>query len=60
METRVLNVIYSTAKGKQPFLLKTIVELVHEKNKDLVIEAIESIIQKQIIIPFVPDELKQE
>ncbi|MBY9020889.1 MAG: hypothetical protein KGD67_07515, partial [Candidatus Lokiarchaeota archaeon] len=50
METRILNVIYSIAKSKNDFLLETIFEVVHEKNQDLVIDAIESLINKQIII----------
>ena len=51
METRILNVIYSIAKGKQEFHLETIFEVVHEKNQDLIIDAIETLINKQIIIP---------
>jgi len=51
METRILNVIYSIAKNKQEFHLKTIFEVVHEKNQDLIIDAIETLIKKQIIIP---------
>jgi hypothetical protein len=52
METRILNVIYSIAKNKQEFHLKTIFEVVHEKNQDLIIDAIETLIKKQFIIPF--------
>jgi len=51
METRILNVIYSIAKNKQEFHLETIFEVVHEKNQDLIIDAIETLINKQIIIP---------
>jgi hypothetical protein len=51
METRILNVIYSIAKNKQEFHLKTIFEVVHEKNQDLIIDAIETLINKQVIIP---------
>ena len=51
METRILNVIYSIAKNKQEFHLETIFEVVHEKNQDLIIAAIETLIDKQIIIP---------
>jgi hypothetical protein len=51
METRILNVIYSIAKSKQEFHLETIFEVVHEKNQDLIIDAIETLINKQIIIP---------
>ncbi len=55
METRVLNVIYSIYKGKTSFELKTILELIHEQNKDLVIDAIESLISRKILIPA-PEE----
>jgi len=51
MEKRILNVIYSIAKSKQDFHLDTIFEVVHEKNQDLIIDAIETLINKQIIIP---------
>jgi hypothetical protein len=51
METRILNVIYSIAKSKQEFYLKTIFELIHEKNEDIVIDGIETLIKKQLIIP---------
>ncbi|NHJ20122.1 MAG: hypothetical protein EAX91_04200 [Candidatus Lokiarchaeota archaeon] len=51
METRILNVIYSIAKSKKEFNLETIFELIHEKNKDIVIEGIESLIKKKVIVP---------
>jgi len=51
METRILNVIYSIAKSKHEFYLNFIIESVHEMNKDKVIDALESLIQKKIIIP---------
>ncbi|MHA1234461.1 MAG: hypothetical protein ACTSQL_05170, partial [Promethearchaeota archaeon] len=51
METRILNVIYSIAKSKKEFYLDTIFEVVHEKNLDIIIDAIETLINKQIIIP---------
>ena len=50
MENRVLNVIYSMAKEKQGFYLNHIIETIHEDNKNLVIDAIESLIQKLVII----------
>jgi len=31
--------------------LETIFEVVHEKNQDLIIDAIETLIKKQVIIP---------
>lgn len=51
METRILNVIYSIARSKKEFYLETIFEVVHEKNQDLIIDAIETLINKQVIIP---------
>jgi hypothetical protein len=51
METRILNVLYSIAKSKREFYLETIFDNIHEKNKDLVIDGIEALIKKQIIIP---------
>ena len=51
METRILNVIYSIAKSKQEFYLETVFELIHEKNRDTVIDGIETLIKKQLIIP---------
>ncbi|MFW9952513.1 MAG: hypothetical protein ACFFKA_20525, partial [Candidatus Thorarchaeota archaeon] len=51
IETRILNVVYSIAKSKKEFYLETIFELIHEKNKDIIIDGIETLINKQIIIP---------
>ena len=51
METRILNVIYSFAQAKKEFYLKTIFEIIHEKNEDVVIDGIEGLIKKQVIIP---------
>ena len=51
METRILNVIYSIAKSKKEFHLDTIFELIHEKNQNVVIDGIETLIKKQVIIP---------
>jgi hypothetical protein len=52
LELRVLNVLASYIKNKKDFLLVSILEMVSEKNKDLVIEAIERLIQKRLIIPI--------
>lgn len=60
METRELNVIYSFAKGKEPFKLNRILDLVHEDNNDLVIEGIEGLINKKIIIPSKERKKKKE
>lgn len=53
MEIRVLNVIISVAKSKKNIInLDTILNLVHEENKDIIIKAIESLIAQKIIIPY--------
>ena len=53
MEIRVLNVINSVAKSKGNIInLDTIINLVHEENKDLIIKALESLITQKVIIPF--------
>jgi len=51
METRVLNTIYSMAKNKAEFFLEDIIITVHEENKDLIIDSIERLLDKKIIIP---------
>ncbi|MFX0018309.1 MAG: hypothetical protein ACFFAF_06220 [Candidatus Hermodarchaeota archaeon] len=51
METRILNVIYSIAKNKSEFQLDFIIDSVHEHNKEKIIDALESLIQKKVIIP---------
>lgn len=53
METRILNVLYSIVKSKREFYLKTIFEIIHEKNRDIVIDGIEGLIKKQVIIPTI-------
>jgi len=51
METRILNTIYSIAKNKSEFFLEDIILTVHEDNKDLIIDSIETLLDKKIIIP---------
>jgi hypothetical protein len=51
MEMRVINVIQSMSKDNLISDINNIVELVHEENKDLIIEAIESLIKQKVIIP---------
>lgn len=51
MELRVINVVQSMSKDTNIIVnLNNIVELVSEENKDLVIEAIESLIRQNIIL----------
>jgi len=55
MEIRVLNVIQSMSKRNDDIInLNSIVELVSEENKDLIIEAIEVLIERKLIIPTNP------
>ncbi len=58
METRIINVIYSFAKGKSGFPLNTILELVSEENKNLVIEGIEALIQRGVLVPATKEKEK--
>jgi len=50
METRILNVIYSVAKSKKEFYLDQLLEIVHEEDKNKVIDGLESLLQKKIIV----------
>lgn len=50
MEIRVLNVVQSMSKRE--ISLNDIIEVVREDNKDLVIEAIETLIEHEIIVPI--------
>lgn len=50
METRLLNVIYSMVKSKNNFYLDHLLDTIHEQNKDKVIDAIENLIDKKLII----------
>ncbi|MFX0008470.1 MAG: hypothetical protein ACFFAV_17305, partial [Candidatus Hermodarchaeota archaeon] len=52
MEMRVINVLQSMAKDNIITDVNNIVEMVHEENKDLIIEALESLIKQKIIIPL--------
>ncbi|MFX1363903.1 MAG: hypothetical protein ACFFCE_14015 [Promethearchaeota archaeon] len=52
MEMRLINVIPSMSKDNIITNLNNIIEMIHEENKNLVIEAIESLIKQKIIIPL--------
>ncbi|MHA2281461.1 MAG: hypothetical protein ACXAC5_11455 [Promethearchaeota archaeon] len=55
MEIRVLNVIQSMSKRtEESITLNSIIDLVSEDNKDLVIEALEVLIERKLIIPVNP------
>ena len=51
METRLFNVLTSYSKGGNNFVLESIFKMISEKSEDLIIEAIESLIQRKLIIP---------
>ncbi|MFX0135478.1 MAG: hypothetical protein ACFFDN_17675, partial [Candidatus Hodarchaeota archaeon] len=51
MENQVLNEIYKIAKGKKAFLFQDIFNVMYSDNRDLLIEAIELLIARKIIIP---------
>jgi len=51
MATRVLNVISSYAPSGESFEFYTVFELIHEKNEDLIIDALELLIENRLIIP---------
>jgi hypothetical protein len=51
MEKRLINVLRSNSRNGEDFLLKSILKMTSEKNEDLIIEAIEGLIQKKLIIP---------
>ncbi|MFX0104963.1 MAG: hypothetical protein ACFE75_05690 [Candidatus Hodarchaeota archaeon] len=51
MELRLINVIKSMTVEKEDFYLKDSVDLIHEKKKELVIEALEALIKRSIILP---------
>ncbi|MFX0074212.1 MAG: hypothetical protein ACFE96_02120 [Candidatus Hermodarchaeota archaeon] len=50
LEKRLINVITSMTKIKKEFTLRGAIELIHEKNEDLVLEAINTLISQKIIL----------
>jgi hypothetical protein len=51
LESRLFNVLTSYSKGGNNFALVSIFKMISEKNEDLIIEAIESLIKRKLIIP---------
>ncbi|MFW9900273.1 MAG: hypothetical protein ACFFDY_03175 [Candidatus Thorarchaeota archaeon] len=51
MELRLINVINSMTVDDKNFYLKDSIDLIHVKKKELVIEALESLIERSIILP---------
>jgi len=50
MERRLVNVISSMTKINKMFTLRAVIDLIDEKNEDLVLEALNSLILRRIII----------
>ncbi len=50
METRIINVILSEFRSEKLFRLNTLVGLVEEENKDLVLEGIRLLIKRKILV----------
>jgi hypothetical protein len=57
MEKRLINVIKSMTKTYKEFRLRELIEMIHEKEEDLVLEALNSLIQQKVIIPTYSAEL---
>lgn len=51
MAVRLFNVIVSMTRTREDFHLEEALEMVHEKNKDKLIKALEELIGKEILIP---------
>ena len=49
LEIRLINVITSMTKIKKEFTLRGAIDLIHEKNEDLVLEALNTLILRKII-----------
>ena len=48
---RLLNVIISMTRNRKDFYLEEALEMVHERSKDKLIEALEVLIERRILIP---------
>ena len=48
---RIINVIHSISKDNHHFYLEQLVNIISEEIKDLIFDAIKSLIHKHIIIP---------
>ncbi|MFX1557122.1 MAG: hypothetical protein ACFFC9_07700 [Promethearchaeota archaeon] len=60
MEKRLFNVIISIAKRNKEFNLRDPIETIHEKNEDVVLEALDTLIKKKLIIPTYSAGLKEK
>jgi len=60
LERRIVNVVASMTKLNKTFILKETINLIEENNEDLVLEALNSLIQRKLIVsPYYP-KLKQK
>ena len=58
VENEIMIIIFSILKEKTTFMLMTILEHFSTKEEDLVIDAIESLIEKRLILPVnIPSNL---
>ncbi|MCK4383642.1 MAG: hypothetical protein KAW66_10140, partial [Candidatus Lokiarchaeota archaeon] len=61
LERRIINVILSMTKTNKSFELKGAIRLIEEENEDLVLEAFNSLIQRNLIIsPYSPKLLQKK
>ena len=60
LERRLINVISSMTKINKTFTLKAAIDLIEEKNEDLVLEALNSLILRKIITSTYSSKLNQK
>lgn len=60
LEIRLINVISSMTKINKMFTLRAVIDLIEEKNEDLVLEALNSLILRKVIISPYSSQLYQK
>ena len=60
LETRLINVISSMTKINKLFMLRSAIAQIEEKNEDLVLEALNTLIIRKIIISPYSSEIRQK
>jgi hypothetical protein len=58
METRLFNVITSITSKNKEFNLQTSIEQIHEKDENLVLEALDTLIKKKLIVSTYSEKIK--
>ena len=58
METRLFNVITSITSKNKEFNLQIPIEQIHEKDENLVLEALDTLIKKKLIVSIYSEKLK--